>query len=119
MKFYLYSEQLFTKKNKEFNGTAVMIVDNKVADLEARSVRCHTFFGDPDQYVRWKKMISHLGDGTGWAIIPQTEDELVRKIKGLAKELVRDKDWESKIEEYKVCPAQNKTPIKYSSFSMR
>lgn len=102
MKFHLYAEKIFSKRGKKFTGTAVMITSCRIPELEERSVRCYTFNGKPEQFDRWRKMLSHLQDGQGWAVTDMPEEILVNKIAGRKISAVRDPNWESKIGDYKV-----------------
>lgn len=115
MKFYLYSVQLFSKKDKKPNGIMVKLLESKNEELESQLIRCYTLRMEESEFVRWNKAFSGVDDGTGWAVLPQTEEELVSKLLGRKVKPRRDPHWESKIEEYKAWPGQNKTPIKYSS----
>ncbi|AXN57811.1 hypothetical protein [Acinetobacter phage ABPH49] len=115
MKYYLYAVALFTKKDKKPNGSMVKLVESKDEGLESEGIRCYTLKIDTATFSRWNNALSSCDDGTGWAVIPQTEAELLAKITGKELKPFRNPDWEDKIEEYKAWPGQNETSTRYLS----
>lgn len=115
MKFYLYSVPLFSKKDKKPNGIMVKLLKSKNEDLESQLIRCYTLRMEESEFIRWNKAFSGVDDGTGWAVLPQTEEELVSKLLGRKVKPRRTPDWEAKIDEYKAWPVQNETSTRYLS----